>query len=119
MQRQFLSSRLRAFTLICIAVYVAAAALSMMVAHILLVVQPQSRLAERIIAPVARGLEFLDTHWKSVLILVALPIIAPVTRGLVTRLRKAWGFEFDAAPVSLETEGVHEKPLQNLPGEIQ
>jgi hypothetical protein len=119
MPRQFFSSRLRAFTLICIAVYIAAAVLSVIIAHVLLIVQPQSGLAERIIAPVARGLEFLDAHWKSVLILVVVPVIAPVARGLVPRLRKAWGFEFDPNPVPLEPEGVHEKPLQNSSGEMQ
>jgi hypothetical protein len=115
MQRHFLLSRLVTFALSCVAVYVAATILSVIIAHIVLVVQPQSSLPERIIAPVARALEFLDAHWKSVLILVALPFITPVARGLVPRLRKAWGLEFD--PVPLEQEGVHEKSPQNPPGE--
>lgn len=109
MRRHFFSSRLSAIALKCVVVYVSAVVLSVIIAHILLIALPHSGLAERVIAPVARGLEFLDAHWKSVLILVA-PFAAPVARDLVPRLRKAWGFEFD--PVPLESEGVHEKPAQ-------
>ncbi len=106
------------FALTCIAVYLSAAALTVIIAHITLVVAPQSGWAARVIAPVARGIEFLDAHWKAVLILVA-PFAAPVARGLVPRLRKAWGLEFDPEPVVLESEGVHEKPTQNRRGETQ
>jgi hypothetical protein len=105
MRRRFL-----AFALICVGIYLVFAILSVMVAHVLLVLEPQSGLAERIIAPVARGLEFVDAHWKSILILVA-PFAAPVARDLVPRLRKAWGLEFD--PLPLEPVGVHEKPLKD------
>lgn len=101
--------RFSAFALICVSVYLVVAILSVMVAHISLVLEPQSGLAERIIAPVARGLEFVDAHWKSILILVA-PFAAPVARDLVPRLRKAWGLEFDS--VQLEPEGVHDKPFK-------
>lgn len=103
MHRRFLSS-----AVVCIGGYVSVAALSVMGAHILLVVHPQSAFAEQLVAPVARGLEFLDAHWKSVLILVA-PFIAPVARDMVPRVRKIWGVEFD--PVQLEPEGVHDKPV--------
>ena len=102
--------RFSAFALVCIGLYLGVAILSVMVAHISLVLQPQSGLAERIIGPVARGLEFLDAHWKSVLIIVA-PFAVPAARGLVPRLRKAWGLEFD--PVPLEPVGVHEKPIRD------
>lgn len=102
--------RFSAFALICVGIYLVFAILSVMVAHVLLVLEPQSGLAERIIAPVARGLEFVDAHWKSILILVA-PFAAPAARDLVPRLRKAWGLEFD--PLPLEPEGVHEKPLKD------
>lgn len=87
-----------------------------MIAHAMLVVSPQSDWAGRIVAPVARGLEFLDAHWKAVLILVA-PFAAPVARGLVPRLRKAWGLEFDPEPVSLQSEAPREKPTQSPRGE--
>lgn len=99
--------RFSVFALVCIGVYLGMTILSVMVAHILLVLEPQSGLAERIVAPVARGLEFVDAHWKSILILVA-PFAAPIARDLVPRLRKAWGLEFD--PLPLEPVGVHEKP---------
>lgn len=102
--------RFSAFAVICIGIYLGLAILSVMFAHFLLVLAPQSGLAERIIAPVARGLEFVDTHWKSIVILVA-PVAVPAARGLVPRLRKAWGFEFD--PLPLEPVGVHEKPHQD------
>jgi hypothetical protein len=102
MRRRFL-----ALVLICVGIYLGAAILSVMISHVSLVLWPQSGVAERIIAPVAKGLEFLDAHWKSVLILVA-PFAVPAARGLVPRLRKAWGLEFD--PVQLEPVGVHEKP---------
>src|SRR5438094_2083128 len=108
--------RLLTFALISIGIYLGVAILSVMIAHAVLVVQPQSGLAERIIAPVTRGLEFLDAHWKSVLILVA-PLVAPAARDLVPRLRKAWGLEFD--PVQLElVGGVREKPHRGSPGEM-
>src|SRR6266852_3392173 len=99
--------RFSAFALVCIGLYLGVAILSVMVAHISLVLQPQSGLAERLIAPVARGLEFVDAHWKSILILGA-PFAVPAARDLVPRLRKAWGLEFD--PLPLEPVGVHEKP---------
>ena len=116
MRRFFLSLRLRAIALTCFAVYVSAAALSVAAAHVLLVVQPQSALGQRMIAPVARGLEFLDAHWKSVLLLVA-PFVVPVARELVPRLRKVGSVEFD--PVPLEPVGVREKPAQVPPGATQ
>ena len=102
--------RLLTFALISISIYLGVAILSVMIAHAFLVVQPQSGLAERIIAPVARGLEFIDAHWKSVLIVVT-PFAVPAARDLVPRLRKAWGLEFD--PVPLEPVGVHEKPSKD------
>jgi hypothetical protein len=109
MRRLFLwlrSLRLRAIGLILVLVYVSVAALSVVVAHVLIVVQPQSGSADRIIAPVVKGLEFLDTHWKGVLILVV-PFIAPVVQELIPRLRKLGSLEFDA--VTLEPEGVRER----------
>ncbi len=107
--------RLLALALISVGIYLGATVLSVMIAHISLVVQPQSGLAERLIAPVAKGLEFLDQHWRSVLIIVA-PFAVPAARGLVPRLRKAWGFEFD--PVTLEPVGKHEKPIKNPEGQV-
>jgi hypothetical protein len=59
------------------------------------------------IVPVARGLEFLDAHWKAVLMIVA-PFLAPVAIELIPRLRKIGSVEFD--PVPLESVGVREKP---------
>lgn len=97
------------------AVYIGAALLSVMVAHVIFVISPQSGLADRIIAPVARGLELADTHWKSVLILVA-PFFAPVARDLVPRLRRIWGIEFDA--VQLEPVALRER-AHMPPGERQ
>jgi hypothetical protein len=113
LRRRLSQSRLRAIGLILVVLYVSAAAISMVVAHVLIVAQAQSVLGERLIAPVARGLEFLDTHWKGVLILV-IPFIAPVVQSLIPRLRKAGSLEFDAVP--LEAVGVHEKPSQAPPG---
>jgi len=101
--------KLLTLALICVGIYLGVAVLSVMIAHVSLVLRPQSGLAERLIAPVATGLEFLDLHWKSVLIMVA-PFAMPAARGLVPRLRKAWGLEFD--PVPLEAVGVHEKPIK-------
>jgi len=107
------SLRLRAIALILVLIYVSAAAASIVVAHVLIVVQPQSGSADRIIAPVARGLEFLDTHRKAVLILVV-PFIAPVVQELIPRLRRAGSFEFDA--VDLQRVGEKEN-LPQLPPE--
>jgi hypothetical protein len=62
--RFWLAVRPRAVALACVNLYVSAVVLSVMIAHALLIVRPQSSLGERIIVPVARGLEFLDAHWK-------------------------------------------------------
>ena len=72
-----------------------------MLAHILLVFHPQSRWAEGLISPVTRGLQFADSHWKAILLLIG-PFLLPVARDLIPRLKKAWGFEFD---VPLEQAG--------------
>jgi hypothetical protein len=102
--------KLLTFALICVGIYIGLAVVSVIIAHVSLVLWPQSGFASRIIGPIARGLEFLDIHWKSVLIIIA-PFAVPVARGLVPRLRKAWGLEFD--PVALEPVGVREKPLKD------
>lgn len=115
---RYLRFRPSTFALRCVSIYVSVAALSVIAAHILLITRPQSGLAERIIAPVARGIEFVDAHWKAVLILVS-PFAMPVARSLIPRLRKAWSFEFDPEPLPLETEGVREKPKHNAQGERQ
>lgn len=118
-RRRFFRFRLSTLALAIAAIYLSVAAISVIVAHVLLVTSPQSGLAERIIAPVARGIEFLDVHWKAVLILVA-PFAAPAARGLIPRLRKAWGLEFDPEPVPLEKEGApRAKPTQSPRGETQ
>lgn len=108
---------LRHIAILCVVVYLSASALSLIIAHVLLVVTPNSNWGERLIAPVARGLEFLDIHWKPVLILLLAPFVAPVARDLISRLRKAWGLEFD--PVPLEQEAVREKPHQGQSGAPQ
>src|SRR5579859_4853916 len=88
LSRRFRSSfRPRVLALACLNVYVSVVVLSVMIAHVLLVLQPGSDLGRRMIAPVANGLEFLDSHWKSILILVA-PFLSPVVRDLIPRLRK-------------------------------
>lgn len=79
-----------------------------MIAHVLLIARPNSGIGERIVAPVAGGIAFLDAHWRTVLILVATPFFIPVMRDLIGRIRKIYGFEFD--PVPLEPQGVREKP---------
>lgn len=86
-----------------------------MVAHALLIVHPDSDLAGRIITPVVNALEFLDAHWKSILVLIV-PFIAPIARGLVPRLRKVGSIELD--PVPLEPGEVREKPAQEPRGDI-
>jgi hypothetical protein len=96
--------------------YLSAAALSIIVAHVLSVGWPQSVWSERLTAPITKGIEFLDTHWKSILILVT-PFALPTIRGLIPRLRKAGGFEFD--PVPLISEGVREKPVPMPPGDAK
>ncbi len=86
-----------------------------MVAHALSILHPDSDLAGRIITPVVKALEFLDAHWKSILVLIA-PFIAPIARDLVPRLRKVGGIELD--PVPLEPVEVREKPTQKPRGDI-
>ena len=85
----------------CVVVYASVTLLSLMFAHTLLVFSPQSSWAESIIAPVARGLQFVDSHWKSILLLIG-PFLLPVARDLIPRLRKAWGLEFDVPLTPVE-----------------
>src|SRR5271169_4653851 len=94
-QRLLVAVRPRAVALVCLNGYVSAIFLSVMIAHVLLIIRPQSGLGERVIAPVGKGLEFLDAHWKSVLIIVA-PFLLPVIRDLIPRLRKVGSVEFDS-----------------------
>ncbi len=68
---------------------------------------PRSGVAQRIVWPVVKGLEFLDSHWKSALILLALPFVAPFVEDLIARVTKIGSIEFG---VPLETIGVREKP---------
>jgi hypothetical protein len=96
------------FVPMCLAIYAGAAALSLIVAHVLLIVKPNSGLGQRIIAPIAGGIAFLDAHWRTVLILIATPFFIPVMQDLIRRVRKIYGFEFD--PVQIEPQGVREKP---------
>jgi hypothetical protein len=90
-----ISTWLRAVAEVSIGVYLTATALSLIVAHFILVLRPGSLFAEDIIAPVSRGLEFIDNHWKATLLVIA-PLVWPVIRQLVLRVTKAGGFEFGA-----------------------
>ncbi len=116
MRRFFSSLRPRAIALACVSIYVSAAVLSLVVSHVLLIAKPESGLGQRLISPVAKGLEFLDAHWKSVLMLIV-PFVAPLLRDLVPRLRKVGAVEFD--PVPVETVGVREQPTHVQPGGTQ
>ncbi len=87
-------SRLNEVASVAIVAYVSATLVSLMIAHILLLAHPQSNVAESIISPVARALQFIDSHWKSFLLLIS-PFLLPIARELIPRLRKAWGLEFE------------------------
>ena len=89
---------LRATAAVCVALYLTVTCLSLIIAHGLLVFG-QSAEAEAIIAPVSRGLQFVDEHWKATLLLIS-PVVWPILRQLVLRVTKAWGFEFE--PVALQ-----------------
>jgi hypothetical protein len=99
-------ARLNAIASTCIVLYAGATLLSLMIAHILLVISPQTGWAESIIAPVARGLQFVDSHWKAILLLIG-PFLLPTAKDLIPRLRKVWGLEFD---VPLEPVGKGQVP---------
>lgn len=98
----------------CAVAYVAAVLISVVVAHALHVAAPHWGLADRILQPLAAGLEFIDTHWKAALLL-GVPFLAPVVRDLVPRLRKIWGFEFDPVP-ELVSASKGEKPAARRTG---
>ncbi len=110
MREFFESLRFRSIALTVVSAYLSVAVLSVMIAHVLFIAKPSTGLGERVILPLVKGLDFLDTHWKAVLIVV-FPFVAPLARDLVPRLRKAWGLEFDAVP--LESERVREKPKRS------
>ncbi len=113
MRSFFLSLRPRVIVLVCLISYLCASALSVIVAHVLAIIDPQSGIGDRIIAPTVKGLEFLDAHWKVVIMIVA-PFVLPVARDLIPRLRKVGSLELD--PVPLEPVGIHEKPGQKKNG---
>jgi hypothetical protein len=98
----------KAILLAFVSTYVSAVALSVVLAHVLVIWVPQSGAAERIVLPVVKGLEFLDIHWKSILVLLALPFFAPFVKDLIARITKIGSIEFG---VPLEPIGVREKPL--------
>jgi len=108
----FQSFRFRSIALAFASAYVSAAVLSVSIAHVLLIAKPASGLGERVIMPLAKGLDFLDAHWKAVL-MVVFPFVAPLARDLVPRLRKAWGLEFDSIP--LRPVEMREKPTRSSP----
>jgi hypothetical protein len=54
----------------------------------------------------------LDTHWKSTLGLLALPLLAPFIKDLIARITKIWGIEF-AIPLE-PIGGVREKKLPSV-----
>jgi len=91
-----ISAWLRAVAEISIGLYLTITSLSLIVAHLILVFHPGSVFAENVIAPVSRGLEFIDTHWKATLLIVV-PLVWPVLRQLILRITKAGAFEFGGA----------------------
>jgi hypothetical protein len=108
------SITLKAISLAFVSAYVGAVILSMVLAHVLIIWMPQSGAAQRIAWPVARGLEFLDVHWKSILVLLALPFVAPFIKDLIARITKIWGIEF-AIPLE-PIGGVREKKASSVVG---
>jgi hypothetical protein len=113
---RFTSFRPAAFALKCFGVYVGVVALSLIVAHVLLVVWPESRWAGRVVAPAARGLEFIDAHWKAILVLVApfvVPVVAPFARQIAPRVRKLGPIELSEVP--LEAEGPPKERVTQSP----
>ncbi len=101
----------RAISLAFGSAYVGAVVLSVVLAHVLIIWMPQSGAAQRIVWPVAKGLEFLDVHWKFILGLLALPFLAPFAKDLIARITKIWGIEF---AVPLEPIGVREKKPSSI-----
>lgn len=89
-----------------IVVYLLAVVFSVMLAHIALIIHPDSALAARLIAPVRGGLDFLDDHWKGALLIVA-PFLVPAAERLTRRIRK---FTIGDTKIELEDAGIHEKP---------
>ena len=86
--------------------YLSAAFMSVVIAHIFMIAKPASGWGQRTVAPLAKGLEFLDAHWKPILILIGIPFLAPMAEGLIGRVRKAWGLEFEPEQkVTLEAVG--------------
>lgn len=102
--------KLRAFWLACATAYVCMVALSIVIGHVLIVFLPDSAWGGRVVEPIARGVEFLDAHWRGALLLVA-PFLLPVVGELLPRLRKVGTVEFDA--LQLEAVGVREKPASS------
>lgn len=99
----------------CLLVYVALTLLTVIVAHILKIVLPDSGWSEQLVAPIASGIDFLDVHWKAVLLLITpffIPFFVPYIKELLPRIRKVWGVELD--PVSLhEVAAKKKKPIHS------
>lgn len=94
-------------TLTCLTVYAGFAIATVIAAHIFQIARPGSGWGARLIAPLATGLEFLDMHWKSALVLLV-PFAAPFAHDLPTRLREVGPIKFD--PVPLGSVAAKEKP---------
>lgn len=73
--------------------------LSVPVAHFLRIWNPSSPFASRVMKPITAGLYFLDQNWRSALVLLILPFLAPSMHDLASRIKKLWIFEF--FPVTL------------------
>jgi hypothetical protein len=100
---------LRSVMLKCVAFYLVAVIGTVIVAHVSLIFHPaiaNANLSERLIAPVRGGLEFLDSHWKGSLLIVA-PFLLPAVERLIDRIRQ---LAYGDAKVDLVNAGVHEKP---------
>lgn len=109
------SPDIRSIGLAFVTAYASVIALSVVIAHVLFIVNPSSGLGQRFILPVTRGLSFLDTHWKSVLIAVFLPVVAPMARELILRITEVGGIKL----LPLDPVGVRDKPNKVSAGGTQ
>jgi hypothetical protein len=114
MRRLLRTITFKSISLVFVSAYLSAVVLSVVLAHVLIIWMPRSGAAERIVLPVAMGLEFLDVHWRSILVLLTLPFFAPFVKDLIARITKIGSIEFR---VPIEPIGIHEKPLG--PGDSQ
>src|SRR5437868_1845635 len=87
LSRFFWTFNARQLAIYTLATYASVIFVTVALAHLLYLFNPDSAWAERLITPVRDGLEFVDLHWKAGLLILA-PFFPAEAIDLVRRISK-------------------------------